>query len=175
MKMKTAPENKTFLYVIIGLIFLLLGYRFLPALFFNPSQESDEVPFEEVKSVVGKELSIRQRHMQIKRALGCWNGHFLIGTKREVELVIMKKVEFWTGTCGFIYDSTQIATADSKDDVKLELRGSAPYPTIRKFLRCVEQAPFAITVSSIHLKQEEGGERLHYELTLTAPVRRGDW
>lgn len=173
--MKTAPENKSFLCVVFGLTILLLGYRFLLPVFFNPAHETQEVSFEEVKSVVGKELWIRQRHVELKRALSCWNGRFLTGTKRDAELAIMKKAEIWAGSCGLGYDSTQIIKAASNDAVKLQLRGDATYLTISRFLRCVEQAPFAVTISSIHLKKEDEKERLHYELTLTASTnRRGD-
>lgn len=171
--MKTAPENKNFLYVVIGLAILLLGYHFMPTLISSPSQEKQGVSFEEVKNVVGKELSIRQRHVQLKKALYCWNGRFLSGTKREAELVLMKKVEAWAGSCGLVYESTQIIADRSNDNVQLEVKGNAPYLTIRKFLSEVEQARFAVSVSAIRLRKEDTGEILHYELTLTTPVLIG--
>lgn len=173
--MKTAPENKTFLFVVLGLTALLLGYRFLPLLFSNGSRKEASVSFTEVQNIVGKELSIRQRHIQLRKALRCWDGRFLSGTKREAELALMKRAEIWAGSCGLAYESMQIITNRSKDDIQLAIRGNAPYLTIRKFLSCVEQAQFAVVISSIRLKKEDAGEFLRYELTLTAPLhtRRG--
>lgn len=171
--MNWAPKNKAFLYIVMLIIVILLGYRLYQGRQVPVSSEGQAPSAEAVQTLLTREMGVRQRHDQLRETVKVWDGHFLQGEPREAGLALLKHVEGWARETGLTYDSTQMqsgAGEKSGSRVGLVIQGSADYPTILRFLQRVETASIAVSIAAIRLKTDASENGLRYELRLEAPL-----
>lgn len=173
METKWVPENKTFLYIVVGLIIVLAGYK-LYQLRPVAVEGTRQIPsVETVRNLLSREMGIRKRHEQLRQTIREWDACFLRGTPKEASLALLKSTEVWARETDLNYESTQmlVGTGDKEQHrVGLTIQGTADYRTVQRFLQRVESAPIAVSIVAIRLKSDDAEKKLRYELKLEAPL-----
>lgn len=173
MKVKLVPENKTFLYIVLALIGLLVVFQVIRMMPWRVSAERDNPAFISMQNLVAHEMDLRKRHAQLLKVEGEWHKLYLTGTPKEANLVLLKEVQQWATINRLTYDSIQMLgdqSGQAKNQAAISIQGNSSYQTVKSFLEQVENANVMVSVTGLRLKKESSTGEMRYELTIIAPL-----
>lgn len=171
--MRIIPENKTLLFLTMGLIGFLVLFQISQSISWTVPAATGNSDFKSIRDRIAHEMVIRKRHALLVKMAADWETHFLPGSSREAELTLLKKAEEWAGSSGLIYDSVRMPTGSDAGEHRqavIVLHGIAAFSKLQRFLQQAENANFAVSITAIQLKKESDDNKLRYELTLSAPL-----